>query len=69
MRVYARDCSNALGRTNTFQDIPVESWRDGLLERGLSVHLVNHLTTMVDLRRAGRNDRMSHDDPERACPK
>ena len=36
-------------------------WRDGLLERGLSVHLVNHLATMADLHRAGRYDRMSDD--------
>ena len=36
-------------------------WRDGLLERGLPVHLVNHLVTMADLHRAGRYDRMSDD--------
>ena len=35
--------------------------RDGLLERGLPVHLVNHLATMADLHRAGRYDRMSDD--------
>jgi hypothetical protein len=39
----------------------VEPWRDGLLERGLPVHLVNHLATMADLHRAGRYDRMSDD--------
>ena len=53
--------SKALDRTITFQDIPVEPWRDGLLERGLPVHLVNHLATMADLHRAGRYDRMSDD--------
>jgi hypothetical protein len=53
--------SKALGRTITFQDIPVEPWRDGLLERGLPVHLVNHFATMADLHRAGRYDRMSAD--------
>ncbi len=37
----------------------VELWREGLLERGLPVHLVNHLATMADLHRAGRYDRMS----------
>jgi uncharacterized protein YbjT (DUF2867 family) len=61
MHFYAQEYSKALGRTITFQDIPVESWRDGLLERGLPVHLVNHLTTMADLHRAGRYDRMSDD--------
>ncbi|HXV84206.1 MAG TPA: hydroxylase, partial [Candidatus Binatia bacterium] len=49
------------GRTITFQDIPVEPWRDALLKRGLPVHLVNHLATMADLHRAGRYDRMSND--------
>jgi hypothetical protein len=41
--------------------MPVEPWRDGLLERGLPVHLVNHLATMADRHRAGRYDRMSDD--------
>jgi hypothetical protein len=53
--------SKALGRTITFQDIPVEPWRAGLLEQGLPVHLVSHLATMADLHRAGRCDRMSED--------
>ncbi|HEX8139159.1 MAG TPA: isochorismatase family protein [Pyrinomonadaceae bacterium] len=57
MHFFAQEYSNGLGRTITFQDIPVEPWRDGLLERGLPVHLVNHLATMADLHRAGRYDR------------
>lgn len=61
MRFFAEEYSRALGRTITFADIPVEAWRSGLLERGLSVHLVNHLATMADLHRAGRYDRMSDD--------
>jgi uncharacterized protein YbjT (DUF2867 family) len=61
MHVYAQEYSKALGRTITYQDIPVEPWRDGLLKRGLPVHLVNHLTTMADLHRAGRYDRMTDD--------
>ena len=61
MHFHAQEYSKALGRTITFQDIPVEPWRDGLLERGLPVHLVNHLATMADLHRAGRYDRMSDD--------
>ncbi len=56
-----KDYSKALGRTITFQDIPVEPWRDGLLKRGLPAHLVNHLATIADLHRAGRYDRMSDD--------
>jgi uncharacterized protein YbjT (DUF2867 family) len=34
MDFYAHEYSKALGRRITFQDIPVEPWRDGLLERG-----------------------------------
>ena len=56
MHFHAQEYSNALGRTITFQDIPVEPWRDGLLERGLLVHLVNHLATIADLHRKGRYD-------------
>jgi hypothetical protein len=47
MHFYAQEYSKALGRTITFQDIPVEPWRDGLLKRGLPVHLVDHLATMA----------------------
>lgn len=61
MDFYAQEYSNALGRTITYQDIPVEAWRDGLLKKGLPVHLVHHLATMADLHRAGRYDRMSED--------
>jgi hypothetical protein len=61
MHFFAQEYSKALGRTITFQDIPVEPWRDGLLERGLPVHLVKHLATMADLHREGRYDRMSND--------
>jgi uncharacterized protein YbjT (DUF2867 family) len=61
MHFFAQEYSKALGRTITYKDIPVEVWRTGLLERGLPVHLVNHLATMADLHRAGRYDRMSDD--------
>ncbi|ALA57964.1 NAD(P)H-binding protein [Nitrospira moscoviensis] len=61
MQFFAQEYSKALGRTVIFADIPVEPWRDGLLERGLPSHLVNHLVTMAELHRAGRYDRMSDD--------
>ena len=61
MHFYAEEYSKALGRTITYQDIPVKPWRDGLLALGLPVHLVSHLVTMADLHRAGRYDRMSDD--------
>jgi len=61
MHFFAQEYSKALGRTITFQDIPVEPWRDELLKRGLPVHVVNHLAAMADLHRAGRFDRISDD--------
>ena len=61
MHFFAQEYSKELGRTITFQDIPVEPWRDALLERGLPVHLVNHLVTMADLHRGWRYDRLSED--------
>jgi uncharacterized protein YbjT (DUF2867 family) len=61
MDFYAQEYSKALGRTITYQDLPVEPWREGLLQRGLPTHLVNHLATMADLHRAGRFDRKSDD--------
>jgi uncharacterized protein YbjT (DUF2867 family) len=61
MHYYAQEYSKVLGRAITYQDIPVEPWRDGLLQRGLPIHLVDHLVTMADLHRAGRYDRMSDD--------
>jgi hypothetical protein len=61
MHFFAQEYSSALGRTITFQDVPVEPWRDELLKRGWPVHLVNHLAAMGDLHRAGRFDRLSDD--------
>jgi uncharacterized protein YbjT (DUF2867 family) len=61
MHAFAKEYSEALGRTITYVDIPVETWRNELLGRGLPAHLVNHLVTMADLRRAGRYDRISDD--------
>jgi len=59
MNFYAQEYSKALGRTITYQDIPVGPWRDELLQRHWPVHVVNHLAAMADLHRAGRFDRMS----------
>jgi uncharacterized protein YbjT (DUF2867 family) len=61
MHFFAEEYSKALGRTITYQDIPVEPWRDQLLKRGWPVHVVNHLAAMCDLHRAGRFDRLSDD--------
>jgi uncharacterized protein YbjT (DUF2867 family) len=61
MNFFAQEYSKALGRTITYQDIPVEPWREELIKLGWPVHVVNHLATMADLHRAGRYDRMSDD--------
>ena len=61
MNFYAQEYSKALGRTITYQDIPIDPWRMELLQSGLPGHLVDHLVTMADLHRAGRYDRMSDD--------
>lgn len=61
MDFFAQEYSKALGRAITYEDIPLEPWLDGLLKRGLPVHLVHHLATVADLHRAGRYDRMSGD--------
>jgi hypothetical protein len=47
MHFYAEAYSQALGRQIIYRDIPVEEWRDGLLQRGLPVHLVNHLAVAI----------------------
>lgn len=61
MQFYAREYSEALGRPITYQDVPVGPWRETLIERGMAIHLVNHLTAMADLHRAGRYDRSTDD--------
>ncbi|SOE70966.1 Uncharacterized conserved protein YbjT, contains NAD(P)-binding and DUF2867 domains [Burkholderia sp. D7] len=61
MQFYAREYSEALGRPITYQDVPVGPWRETLIERGMPIHLVNHLTAMADLHRAGRYDRSTDD--------
>jgi len=61
MYFYAKEYSEALGRTIAYQDIPVGPWRHGLVARGFPAYLVDHLTTMADLHRAGRYDRLTND--------
>jgi hypothetical protein len=61
MHFFAQQYSKALGRTISYQDIPVEPWRDALLASGLPAHLVHHLATMADLHRVGQYDRISDD--------
>jgi uncharacterized protein YbjT (DUF2867 family) len=61
MHFFADEYSKALGRPVAYRDIPVEPWRDALLQRGFPVHLADHVATMAELHRAGSYDRMSDD--------
>jgi len=62
MRGLAAQYSNALGRTITYLDVPLEQWRDQeLLARNLPDHLFEHLLTMARLHAANRYDRLTHD--------
>jgi uncharacterized protein YbjT (DUF2867 family) len=61
MHFYAQEYTKALGRPITYVDIPLEGWRAALIEKGFPMHVVNHLSAMADLHRAGRYDRQSDD--------
>ncbi|HLZ79965.1 MAG TPA: NmrA family NAD(P)-binding protein [Sphingomonas sp.] len=58
---YARAFSEALGRTITYRDVPVEAWAETLRGYGAPEHLVSHLAVLADWHRLGRFDRMSDD--------
>jgi hypothetical protein len=53
--------SGLSGRTITFQNIPVERWRDRLLKRGLPVQMANDPAALSELHNEERFDRMSDD--------
>jgi uncharacterized protein YbjT (DUF2867 family) len=61
MHFYAREYAQALGRPISYQDVPIGPWREMLIERGMPIHLVDHLTAMADLHRAGRYNRSTGD--------
>ena len=62
MRGVAQEFSNALGRTITYVDIPLEQWRDQELRgRNFPDHLFEHLLTMARLHAANRYDRLTRD--------
>ena len=58
---YARIFSEALGRTITYRDVPIEAWTGKLRELGVPAHLLSHLAVMAELHQQGRYDRMSDD--------
>ena len=58
---FARAFSEALGRTITYRDVPVDAWADKLRGLGVPEHLVSHLAVLAEWHRLGRFDRMSDD--------
>jgi uncharacterized protein YbjT (DUF2867 family) len=62
MQALAAEYSDALGRTITYVDVPLEQWRDQeLRSRNLPDHVFEHLLTMARLHAANRYDRLTHD--------
>ena len=62
MVAVAAEYSDALGRTITYVDVPLETWLDQeLRSRNLPEHLLQHLATMARLHAANRYDRLTHD--------
>lgn len=58
----AAEYSQALGRTVTYVDVPLEQWRDEELRgRKLPDYVIEHLLTMARLHAANRYDRLTHD--------
>ncbi|WGD56899.1 SDR family NAD(P)-dependent oxidoreductase [Bradyrhizobium sp. CB1650] len=56
---YARVFSEALGRPISYRDVPLPAWSEGLRKMGFPEHVVSHLSTMTELNRQGRYDRMT----------
>jgi uncharacterized protein YbjT (DUF2867 family) len=62
MHTVAAEYSEALGRTITYVNVPLEEWCDQELRgRNLPNHLFEHLRTMANLHAANRYDRLTHD--------
>lgn len=61
LEFYAREFSQALGRTITYDDVPLAAWREKLVKWGLPTHLIEHVAAMAELNREGRYDRTSDD--------
>jgi NAD(P)H dehydrogenase (quinone) len=62
MRAVAAEYSEALGRTITYVDVPMEEWRERMLRSsGLPEHVFDHMRTMAQLHADNRYDRLTHD--------
>ncbi|OAJ57804.1 hydroxylase [Paraburkholderia ginsengiterrae] len=58
---FAKVFSEALGRTITYRDVPVDAWIGKLRETGVPPHLLAHFAAMARLHQQGRYDRMTDD--------
>ena len=56
---YAQEFSRALGRIIHYVNVPPQIWEAKLHEAQLPAHLIAHLTTMGQLHRDNRYDRMT----------
>ncbi len=62
MNSVAAEYADALGRSISFVDVPLETWRDQELRaRNLPEHVFEHLLTMARLHAANRYDRLTHE--------
>jgi uncharacterized protein YbjT (DUF2867 family) len=61
MAFYANEFTQVLGRPIQYVDTTVAAWRENMTKAGLSKHVLDHLSTMADLHRAGRYARMTTD--------
>jgi uncharacterized protein YbjT (DUF2867 family) len=59
MTFYADEVSDVLGRTIKYVDVPPGLWHEDMGKSGLSEHVLDHLSTMGELHREGRYDRMT----------
>jgi uncharacterized protein YbjT (DUF2867 family) len=58
---FAKVYSEALGRTITYRDVPVDAWIGKLRQAGFPAHVLGHFAVIARLHQQGRFDRMTED--------
>lgn len=61
MDAIACEFSAALGRTITYVDVPLKTWKEQFAAVGIPPHVASHLATMAQLHQDNRYDRLSQD--------
>lgn len=61
MDAVARAFSEALGRTISYVDVPIEAMKGQLAAFGMQPHVISHVATMAKLHQDNRYDRFSND--------